>query len=92
MLDFHFMASYPDLSLDSMKKVAEQYNSAGYKSVLYTFHSASPDNFVKVSRVLNTDHNFKYLFALRPYHLSPQYLQMIVSAFNEIQPGRIAIN
>lgn len=92
MLDFHLMASYPDLDLDSMRKAAVEYDIAGYKSVLYTFHSASPDNFVKVSRILNTDHSFKYLFALRPYHLSPQYLQMVVSAFNEIQPDRVAIN
>lgn len=87
------MASYPDdVDLKSMKSAAELYDKAGYKSVLYTFNSSSPDNFIRVARTLDTKHKFKYLFALRPYHLSPQYLQMVISAFNEIQPNRVAIN
>ena len=86
------MASYPNLDIHLMRRAADQYDSAGYKTVLYTFHSSSPDNMIKVAHTLNTNHSFKYLFALRPYHLSPQYLQMVVLAFNEIQPNRIAIN
>jgi hypothetical protein len=92
MLGLHLMAPYPYIDMKGMKESAGDYDWAGYKSILYTFHSASPDNFIKVARILNTDHNFKYLFALRPYHISPQYLNMIVKAFDEIQPNRIAIN
>lgn len=92
MLKFHLMPSYREESLEAMKKAAEDYDQAGYTSVLYTFNSSSCDFFIKVAHSINTNHSFKYLFALRPYHVSPQYLMMITKSFEEIQHNRLSIN
>lgn len=79
----------------SPKEIASrsvQWNDSGYSSVLLTFNSSSPDNWIKAAAACHPGQKLKYMIALRPYHLSPQYCAMMVEAFNLIDPGRLILN
>lgn len=77
------------LPLDALSHYLEDCR---YKSVLLTFHSQQPDYLIKSAACLIPGHKLKYMIALRPYHVSPQYLSMMTKAYNEIDRDRLVIN
>ena len=48
--------------------------------------------FVKTARDLSPNENIKYLIAIRPYTISPQYLSMINRSMSTIHRDRLQIN
>ena len=77
---------------DELRQISIDLEDAGYTSVLLTFHSESPDYFIKSAAALIPGHNLKYMIALRPYHISSQYCAMMVEGFNQIEPNRLIFN
>jgi alkanesulfonate monooxygenase SsuD/methylene tetrahydromethanopterin reductase-like flavin-dependent oxidoreductase (luciferase family) len=86
------MHYYEQLTEDVMRKNSFIFNEVGYESVLYPFTTNHSDNWFKIIRTLNTEHSFKYMIALRPFHISPDYCAMLIEAMNEIQPDRLILN
>lgn len=97
MLKFHWMQRHTDLSSESlppdeMIKLSNIFNEVGYESVLFTYNSTVPDNFIKAAYTINKNHKFKYMFAIRPYTVNSEYLAMMCQSFNQICPNRLIIN
>ena len=86
------MQNDTNISIDSLKKLSKELDEAGYYSFLLPFHSLGSDQLLKAAHVLDLKQKIKYMIAMRPYHVSPQYFRMLILAFNEIQPGRLIIN
>jgi hypothetical protein len=51
-----------------------------------------PDPFTRIARSLKTNQKLKYLVAVRPYTISPQYLLAISKSLDLIQEDRVRIN
>lgn len=88
----HWMEIFGETSIEGLQKTAETLDKSQYYSTLLTYHSTIPDFWIRCARSLNLNHNFKYLFAIRTYAISPEYFVMMYRAFNEIQKNRIMFN
>ncbi len=67
-------------------------NSHNFDGVMFTYDATQGDMFVRTAREMKLDEKIKYLIAIRPYTISPQYLQTISDSMNEIDPGRLQLN
>jgi hypothetical protein len=63
-----------------------------FSGILFTYNARQSDHFTFSARHLNKDNDFKYMVAVRPYAISPQYLSMIFRSFNEIKPNSLQVN
>jgi len=63
-----------------------------YSGALLIYNTGLSDFFTQVSRTMNTVDTFKYMVAVRPYAISPQYLCMINDSINSIDKNRLEIN
>jgi alkanesulfonate monooxygenase SsuD/methylene tetrahydromethanopterin reductase-like flavin-dependent oxidoreductase (luciferase family) len=72
-----------------MSEIADKY---GYHSILLVYNSIDTSLWIKVANIINQNHKFKYMFAMRTYAVSPEYFVMMYKAFNEIQQDRIMFN
>jgi alkanesulfonate monooxygenase SsuD/methylene tetrahydromethanopterin reductase-like flavin-dependent oxidoreductase (luciferase family) len=79
-------------SIDFFKKFCKEIEDSGYESILFTFHSETPDYFIKSAAIMQPGDKLKFMIALRPYHVSPQYCAMMTEAFNHISPNRLILN
>lgn len=77
---------------DEIKELNKIFDSVGYESVLFTYHSKLPNSFIRIAHSMNPNHKFKYMVAIRPYTISIEFLSTICEAFNEISPDRIILN
>ena len=73
-------------------EISDELDAVGYYSMLLTVHSRSSDYLPIVSSVLDRGHKLKYILAIRPYLLSPQYLMMLLAGMEEIDKDRIMLN
>lgn len=92
MIRLHWMQNHTNLSIHELKKLSAELDDAGYYSFLLPFSNNGPDLWIKSAHALNKYQKIKYMIALRPYHLSPQYFSMMVAGFDDIQPNRLLIN
>jgi alkanesulfonate monooxygenase SsuD/methylene tetrahydromethanopterin reductase-like flavin-dependent oxidoreductase (luciferase family) len=81
-----------DGSLSYLKSISNILDEFKYESVLLVYHSKIDDNWVKAARVLDVNHKFKYMPAIRTYAISPEYCAMICKAFKTISPNRLMLN
>jgi alkanesulfonate monooxygenase SsuD/methylene tetrahydromethanopterin reductase-like flavin-dependent oxidoreductase (luciferase family) len=79
-------------NVEELRDLSYRLEDAGYESVLLTFHSSQADYFIKSAAAIVPGHKLKYMIALRPYHVSPQYCSMMTMAYNEIDQGRLVFN
>lgn len=79
-------------NMEELKTLSSELENSGYYSVLLTFHSQQADYFVKSAAALTPGHKLKYMIALRPYHVSPQYCAMMTIAYHEIDKNRLMFN
>jgi len=86
------MSRTSDTSIESLRSLSERVDAAGYQSMLLVYHSTIPDHFIKAANVINKEHSFKYMIALRTYALSPEYCAMMCRAFEEIDSNRLMLN
>lgn len=75
-------------SLETAAKLEEHK----FDGVMYTYDSTQGDMFVRVAKDINKEEKIKYLIAVRPYTISPQYLNTINDSINEIMRDRLQIN
>lgn len=75
--------------LDSLSKEAHRLN---LDAVLLPWVIGIGDPFIRIARAMDTSHNFKYMVAVRPYLVSPQYLAMTCKTLDQIDPNRIILN
>jgi hypothetical protein len=67
-------------------------NNHHFDGVMFTYDATQGDMFVRVAKDIKLNENIKYLIAIRPYTISPQYLYAINQSINEIQKDRLQIN
>lgn len=91
-MKFHWMDSRMNIPIAEMQKVSNLLDEICIDSVLLTFHSGAEDNWIKAAAALNNKHDLKYMIAIRPYHLSPQYCAMMIEGFNAIGKNRLILN
>jgi hypothetical protein len=81
-----------DLDQAGLVRLSDELDEFGYYSVLLTVHSRASDYLPKVASVLDKGHSVKYMLAIRPYLLSPQYYMMLLGGLQEIAKDRVMIN
>jgi hypothetical protein len=86
------MFNNTDLTIDSLKEYSTILDSSNYKSMLLVYDPTHPDYFTRVANIINKDQKIKYMFAIRTYAVSPEFLSMICESFNEIDQDRIVLN
>lgn len=69
--------------------VLEDHNFDG---VMFTYDATQGDMFVRTARDIKVEEDIKYLIAIRPYTISPQYIQTINDSMNEIDNNRLQLN
>lgn len=70
-----------------------EMEDSGVTGNLLTYHSNESDYFVKVARDIDIHKKIKYMVAIRPHVLSPEYLVRISKSFKEIsKEDRLQIN
>jgi alkanesulfonate monooxygenase SsuD/methylene tetrahydromethanopterin reductase-like flavin-dependent oxidoreductase (luciferase family) len=79
-------------SISQLKNVSSIVDEFGYESVLLVYHSKIEDNWIKAARVLDLNHKFKYMPAIRTYAITPEYCAMMAKAFSSIAPDRLMLN
>jgi hypothetical protein len=67
-------------------------NDYHFDGVMFTYDATQGDMFVRTARDMKLNEKIKYLIAIRPYTISPQYLQTIYDSMNEIDKGRVQLN
>ena len=66
---------------------------AGITGNLCTYESWEPDYFTRIARDIDIHKKIKYMVAIRPHVLSPEYLVKITKSIKEISKGdRLQIN
>lgn len=73
-------------------KSPSNLNKNHFSGVMFTHDIPEGDMFVKAAVDIDPNENIKYLIAIRPYTISPQYLSMINRSMNKIDRGRLQIN
>jgi len=73
-------------------ELMKELDSAGFSGVLFTYNAASSDYFIKIGKNIDLQNNLKYMVAIRPYTISPQYLCKINQSIQEISRDRLQIN
>jgi hypothetical protein len=74
------------------EKIPSKLNKNNFDGVMFTHDIPEGDMFVKAAKDIKTNEKIKYLIAIRPYTISPQYLSMINKSMNSIDRGRLQIN
>jgi hypothetical protein len=80
------------LNSEQLTNLSFKLELSNYYSLLLPFHSESPDYLIKSAAALVKGHNLKYMIALRPYHVSPQFCAMITEGYNQIEKDRLIFN
>lgn len=76
---------------DKINEVKELIDHS-YAGGLFVYNTFSSDFFTQISRTMIEKQKFKYMVAIRPYTISPQYLCKINESINNIDKDRIEIN
>jgi len=73
---------------DQISKLEQSH----FDGVMFVYDVIKGDMFTKIARDIKTTEKIKYLVAIRPYSISPQYLCMINDSINSIMPNRLQVN
>ena len=83
---YYFGGNFTPGFLDSIKK-------SKFTGVMFTHDVTQGDIFTQIAQQVEPNEKIKYLVAIRPYTISPQYLCMINKSMSEILKGdRLQIN
>lgn len=90
MLEFYYFGGVMG-DIDNIKDPSnlEKNNFSG---VMFTHDIPEGDMFIKAARDIDPNEKIKYLVAIRPYTISPQYLYMMNDSMNKISQGRLQLN
>lgn len=87
-MQYYYFNGGDHIELGRMTKLED----CGFTGALFIFNAWSFEYFTKIARDIDTSKKIKYMVALRPYHISPQYLNMIQQSINSIMPERVQVN
>jgi hypothetical protein len=73
-------------------KTPSSLDRHNFSGVMFTHDIPEGDMFVKMAKDIKGNEKIKYLVAIRPYTISPQYLSMINRSMDRIDKGRLQIN
>jgi hypothetical protein len=74
-------------------ELISEMEDAGVAGNLFTYHTGETDFFTKIARYINPRQKIKYMVAIRPHVLSPEYLVRIHKSIKEIsKEDRLQIN
>jgi hypothetical protein len=73
-------------------KSPSNLNNHKFDGVMFTHDIPQGDIFVQTAMDLKINEKIKYLVAIRPYTISPQYLAMINDSLNKVQKDRVQLN
>jgi hypothetical protein len=65
---------------------------SGFSGVMFTYDSTLGDMITRMARHIDPEQKIKYLLAIRPYSVSPQYLCMVNESMREIAPEKFQVN
>jgi hypothetical protein len=85
-MDFYYFGGFIG---DQQVQHIEDHHFAG---ILFTYDIRQGDFFTRVARDIDLSKKIKYMVAIRPYVISPQYLSMISQSMHDIMPNRLQIN
>lgn len=80
------------LGSETSVKSPSNLNRNNFDGVMFTHDIPQGDIFIQAAIDVKPNEKIKYLVAIRPYTISPQYLAMINDSLNKIQPGRFQLN
>lgn len=70
----------------------QELEDSHFTGVLFTYSPLQGDFFTLMPRDMLIRKKIKYMLAIRPHTISPQYLCMINQSMNSIMPNRLQIN
>lgn len=73
-------------------EILQQIYDSHFDGTLFLYNAVPGDYFVKVAKLVDPKPGFKYMFAVRPYAISPHYLTMIDSSFRQYMNDSLQIN
>jgi hypothetical protein len=82
------MKFYSFARLEEVKLLHEHH----YSGALFTYNIEHGDYFTRIANTIDKEIDFKYMVAIRPYTISPQYLCMINNSMNIISKDKLQIN
>jgi hypothetical protein len=88
-MNIYWFGRHLDKDFSYMSDLLED---SGFYGWLLPYAPGLTDPFVRIARSLNTDQKLKYLVAVRPYTISPQYLLAITRGLDLIQEDRVRVN
>lgn len=77
---------------NSSVKSPYNLNKHHFDGVMFTHDIPQGDMFVRAGLDFRKDEGIKYLIAIRPYTISPQYLAMINDSLNRVHGDRVQLN
>ena len=89
---FHWMIRTEDNTVDGLKKLSAELDDCGIYSLLLPYGANDNDYFYKLPLVIDPAQKLKYLVAVRPYAISPEYVGALFRTINEISPNRVILN
>jgi hypothetical protein len=90
MMSFYYFGGTFGQTIDP--KYPHNLEKNNFSGVMYTYDATKGDMLVRVARDIKLDEKIKYLIAIRPYTISPQYLCAVNDSINEIMKDRLQIN
>ena len=78
--------------IESLQDKSIELESNGFSGTMYPYGISSNDFFTQIPNIAKVDSKFKYMVAIRPYVISPQYLSMICNSLNKKYPNRVLLN
>lgn len=91
-MKFYYFGGYFGEDSGNQYSNVDSLEANNFDGVLFTYNPYQGDFFIRIARTLNVNQKIKYMVAIRPHSISPQYLCMISNSLREIQPGRVQIN
>ena len=88
-MNIYWFGRHLDKDFSYMSDLLED---SGFYGWLLPYAAGLSDPFIRIARSMDTDKKLKYLVAVRPYTLSPQYLLAITKSLDLIQEDRVRIN
>jgi hypothetical protein len=83
---------YFGATLDGVPPSTDDLENSNFQGMLFTYNVHQGDYFSRIVQDLNPKQKIKYMVAIRPQAISPQYLCMISNSINQIHGDRIQIN
>jgi hypothetical protein len=72
--------------------ISDLLEDSGFYGWLLPYAAGVADPFIRIARSLKIDQKLKYLVAVRPHTISPQYLLAISQSLDLIEEDRVRIN